>query len=297
LRFRNPTRKSPKKKPDKPKSAAGKKSPIIFIVIAVVVIAIIAGIVVAISNHQKVLAELPDPEYFYSAAGIDIDEVVEKKDIKRVILRSDEDLWKEVAAYVDLLKWSGKYPVTQSDEELYSSGDYMWNFVYNNRGDIKSPYFAQVEINYYNKSNGRDVYAVWIIIHDTDAFDLVEREQYEEPTPTETTPSDDFSGVGGDGNDPASDSNSVTESPSVNDSVSDWESDDDEDDDFEVHDAADIYDNPTPCGVCNRSGDCGTCGGDGYLHSSASDEEDRNCYSCSGRKIPQRRTSSRFKVF
>lgn len=35
-----------------------------------------------------------------------------------------------------------------------------------------------------------------------------------------------------------------------------------------------------PCGVCNGSGDCQTCGGDGYLHSSASDKEDRNCYKC-----------------
>ncbi len=35
-----------------------------------------------------------------------------------------------------------------------------------------------------------------------------------------------------------------------------------------------------PCNICDRTGDCQTCGGDGYLWSSASDKEDRNCYSC-----------------
>ena len=43
--------------------------------------------------------------------------------MKQVILRSDDNLWDEAAAYVNLLKWSGKYPVTQSDEQLYSTGD------------------------------------------------------------------------------------------------------------------------------------------------------------------------------
>jgi len=36
----------------------------------------------------------------------------------------------------------------------------------------------------------------------------------------------------------------------------------------------------TPCSICNRTGDCQTCGGDGYLWSSAADKENRNCYSC-----------------
>ena len=44
----------------------------------------------------------------------------------------------------------------------------------------------------------------------------------------------------------------------------------------------DLYDNDPICGVCHGDGDCSKCGGDGYLHSSASDEEDRNCYKCSG---------------
>lgn len=34
------------------------------------------------------------------------------------------------------------------------------------------------------------------------------------------------------------------------------------------------------CNVCDGSGECTTCKGDGYLHSSASDKEDRNCYKC-----------------
>lgn len=36
----------------------------------------------------------------------------------------------------------------------------------------------------------------------------------------------------------------------------------------------------TPCSICNRTGDCQTCGGDGYLWSSAADKKNRNCYSC-----------------
>lgn len=40
------------------------------------------------------------------------------------------------------------------------------------------------------------------------------------------------------------------------------------------------YDAEVPCNVCDRSGKCQTCGGDGYLYSSASGKEDRNCYSC-----------------
>lgn len=39
-----------------------------------------------------------------------------------------------------------------------------------------------------------------------------------------------------------------------------------------------------PCGTCNKSGDCQNCGGDGYVYSSASKKEDRNCPSCHGRR-------------
>ncbi|MBR3866997.1 MAG: hypothetical protein IKM54_04290, partial [Butyricicoccus sp.] len=39
-------------------------------------------------------------------------------------------------------------------------------------------------------------------------------------------------------------------------------------------------DSKRPCNICNRTGDCQTCGGDGYLWSSANDKENRNCYSC-----------------
>ncbi len=34
------------------------------------------------------------------------------------------------------------------------------------------------------------------------------------------------------------------------------------------------------CSICHGTGDCQVCGGDGYLWSSASDKEDRNCYAC-----------------
>lgn len=253
------------------------------ILTAVAVVAVLAMIIVGVNmvkNHQEVLAELPDPEYYF--ANGPIDEVNEHDDVKQVILRSNEDLWNEAAAYVNLLKWSGKYPVTQSDEERYSSGDYMWNFVYNNREDIKRPYFCQVEVNYYCKSNGRDVYAVWITIHDTDAFDLAQKEKYEEAAATDPAPSTDDSGISDSAD---TDSSAATETPAASDTSDSTASsveDDDDDPGYEVPDASDLYDNPTPCGVCDGDGDCQTCSGDGYLISSASDEEDRNCYSCSG---------------
>ena len=34
------------------------------------------------------------------------------------------------------------------------------------------------------------------------------------------------------------------------------------------------------CNICRGTGECKTCNGDGYLWSSASDKEDRNCYKC-----------------
>lgn len=283
----------PKKEKSK-KAFSGNRKTLMIVTVAVIAVlaAAIAGIHM-VKNHQPVLAELPDPEYYFSSVGID--EIKEKNDVKTVILRSDENIWNYAAGYVNLLKWSGRYPVTQSDEERYSSGDYMWNFVYNDRDDIKSPYFCQVEVNYYNKSNGRDKYAVWITMHDIDAFDLVQKEQY-----TESDATADFSGTSGTDN-PGSTDNSNTDDSSMNsvpesnttsetpitDSSSNvfedgFEEDDDDNDDFEVYEAEDIYDNPTPCGVCDGDGDCQTCSGDGYLMSSASDEEDRNCYSCSG---------------
>lgn len=36
------------------------------------------------------------------------------------------------------------------------------------------------------------------------------------------------------------------------------------------------------CAICNGTGDCTVCGGDGYLYSSASGKEDRNCWKCRG---------------
>lgn len=253
---------------------------------AIAILVVVIFVINIVKNHQPVIAELPDPEYYFSSVGID--EIKEKDDVKTVILRSQEDIWNLAAGYVNLLKWSGRYPVYQTDEEQYSSGDYMWNFCYNNREDIKQYYFCQVEVNYYCNTNGRDGYAVWITLHDTNAFDLVEREQY-----TESDAKAEFSGV--ENNDTiesgSTDSGITMQTPTADDSSDDsnvvfedeFIEEDDEDDDFEVYDADDIYDNPTPCGVCDGDGDCNTCGGDGYLHSAASDEEDRNCYSCSGR--------------
>ncbi len=52
--------------------------------------------------------------------------------------------------------------------------------------------------------------------------------------------------------------------------------DDDDDDDFEVPEAGDHYNTRTPCTIC-RNGKCRKCGGDGYVYSSASGKDDRNC--------------------
>lgn len=43
---------------------------------------------------------------------------------------------------------------------------------------------------------------------------------------------------------------------------------------------SDNYDTRRPCSICDRTGDCTKCGGDGYLWSSASGKEDRNCTKC-----------------
>ena len=281
--------KTTKEKVEKKPIPADKKKKIAILAAAVVaIIAIVAG-VIAIKNHQPVLAELPDPEYYFAEVGID--EIMDdnpEDDVKTIILRSDEDIWNYAAGYVNLLKWSGRYPVTQSDEQRESDGDYVWRFVYNDEEDIKNPHFCQIEVNYYNKSSSSVYYAVYITLHDLDAFDLVQKEQY-----TESDAAADFSDAGS-SNDSGSvdsstadnsgtDSGTTEETPTTDSSGNSNDSfvaEDDDDD--EVPEVTTDYDNPTPCGVCNRSGDCGTCGGDGYLMSSASDEEDRNCYACSG---------------
>lgn len=224
------------------------------------------------SCGKEAIADVPDPEYFFE--GTYIDEVNEHDDIKQVILRSDDELWTHAAAYVNLLKYSGKYQFVSFDEELYPSGDYMWNFKYSGSEEVEDAYFAQIEINYYKNTNGRDVYAVWITLRDLDNFQLVENDVYDpdniygtEPAVQETQPTSSY----------ISD-----DSGSSWDSDSDWSDDSDSNDDFWEDDNNDLYDAKPICGVCNGDGDCGTCGGDGLLHSSASDEEDRNCYSCSG---------------
>ena len=225
------------------------------------------------SCGKEAIADVPDPEYFFAETGL-IDEINEHDDVKQVILRSSDELWTYGAAYVNLLKYSGKYQFESFDEDLYPSGDYKWNFKYNGTEEIEDAYYSQIEINYYKNTNGRDVYAVWITLHDLDNFQLVENDVYDinniygtEPAVQETQSTSSY----------ISD-----DSDSSWDSDSDWDNDSDDDDDFWENDNDDLYDAKPICGVCNGDGDCGTCGGDGLLHSAASDEEDRNCYSCSG---------------
>ncbi len=238
------------------------------IITLILVLVMAATAMAGLCSCGKPVAEIPDPEYFFGS----YDELNEHDDVKQVILRSDRDLWTEAAAYVNLLKYSGKYEFVSFDEDRYPSGDYTWNFKYNGSEEIKDAYFAQIEINYYCKSNGRDVYAVWITLHDLDNFELVQNDRFDpnniygtEAYTQATQPTQPATG-------------SWSQS-----SNSSWDDDSDSsDDDFWDNDNDDLYDSKVQCGVCDGDGDCGTCGGDGLLHSSASDKEDRNCYSCSG---------------
>lgn len=224
------------------------------------------------------IAEIPDPQYFFQNTH---DELNEHDDVKQVILRSQDELWTHAAAYVNLLKYSGKYEfeISEEGQYLYVPTDYKWSFNYSGNEEAKDMSYSQIEVVYYDKVNERDNYAIWITINDLDNFELVENDIYDpdniygteayvpETEATESTGSyaDYFETT------PTTDS-------------SDWDSDDSDDDtDWAWEDDNDdLYDAEPICGVCNGDGDCGTCGGDGLLHSSASDEEDRNCYSCSG---------------
>jgi hypothetical protein len=58
----------------------------------------------------------------------------------------------------------------------------------------------------------------------------------------------------------------------------DREEDDDNNSSTPDHD--NDYGSALPCTACRGSGRCSKCGGDGKLYSSASGEEDRNCYKC-----------------
>ena len=248
------------------------------IMITSVLMILIFSLCVLCGCGSEPIAEIPDPEHFFE--GTYIDEINEHDDVKQVILRSDSELWTHAAAYVNLLKYSGKYKFVSFDEDLYPSGDYKWNFKYSGSEEVKDAYYSQIEITYYKNTNGRDVYAVWITIHDLDNFQLVENDIFSpdniygtqsnvQETVTTTQASESTSSY------TYNDSGSSDSNSSANDDSSN-------DDDFWEDNNDDLYDAKPICGVCNGDGDCGTCGGDGLLHSSASDEEDRNCYSCSG---------------
>jgi len=235
-------------------------------IIAVIAVMILASISLC-GCGKKAIADIPDPEYFFAETGL-IDEINEHDDVKQVILRSNDEVWTYAAAYVNLLKYSGKYQFDTYDETLYTSGDYRWDFEYTGPEEVEDAYFSQIEITYYKNTNGRDNYAVWITLHDLDNFELVENDVY------------DINNIYG--TEPASQDTQSTSSYISDDSDSSWDDDSDSDDDFWENDNDDIYDASPICGVCDGDGDCDTCGGDGYLQSSASGKEDRNCYGCNG---------------
>lgn len=238
---------------------------------AIVIILALLVMTGSLYGCGKPIAEIPDPEYFFENTYID--EINEHDDVKQVILRSDDELWTYAAAYVNLLKYSGKYEfeILEEGPYLYVSSDYKWSFKYSGSEEAKDMSRAQIDIVYYSKINERDKYALWITIDDLDNFELVQNDRY---------------GVGMDAYTPTTaPATSATSATSSWNSGSSWDDDDsdwDSDDDFWDDDNDDLYDAKVQCGVCDGDGDCNTCGGDGYLYSSASGEEDRNCYSCSG---------------
>lgn len=247
--------------------------------IAILIIASIFTIGTAIGMTgcgKEPIADIPDPEYFFESTYID--EVNEHDDFKQVILRSDDSLWAYAAAYVNLLKYSGKYEfeISEEGQYLYVPTDYKWSFNYSGNEEAKDMSYSQIEVAYYDKVNDRDKYAIWITINDLDYFELVENDIYD--------PDNIYGTEAYVQETEATESNADYFQTTPTTDSSDWDSDysDDDTDWAWEDDNDDLYDAEPICGVCNGDGDCGTCGGDGLLHSSASDEEDRNCYSCSG---------------
>lgn len=227
----------------------------------------VIGTLTGCGGGSKTVAEIPDPIYYY-----DIEAEVEElsKDEKIIRFYSDEHLWGQTAGYINMMK-SDTYPF-QTHNETWEPGIYNWYFEYTGSGEIKDKEVTQIEVNYYAKDERIDCPTticfkfsnldsfeltqnvqyeaegeVWLPPFITNFYDSIEAEKIAANTSTVSSQSSNSSSSSG--------SSSV---PSVNN---------------------DLYDARVKCGLCDN-GDCKTCGGDGYLMSSASDKEDRNCYKC-----------------
>lgn len=231
-----------------------------------IVAVILLSAVVAGCGGSKAVAEIPDPLYYF-----DMDAEVEElsKDEKMITFYSDEHLWSETAGYINMMK-SDAYPF-QTHNETWEPGIYNWYFEYTGSGEIKDREVTQIEVNYYAKDERIDrPTTIRFKLSNLDSFELTQNVQYEAEGEVGLPPfivsfNESIAAEKAAANAPtvSSQNNSSSESssssvPSVNN---------------------DLYDARVKCGLCDN-GDCKTCGGDGYLWSSASDKEDRNCYKC-----------------
>ncbi|MBR2062039.1 MAG: zinc-ribbon domain-containing protein [Anaerotignum sp.] len=179
-KFSLPKREKKEKKEKKAEKTAGKgklkKILLGIILLVVAVLGIRAGVNYYLSN--KIVGQIPDPiEYF----GMAPDEDKEFDSYThRIIFRSEENvgLKEKAKGYIALLK-SGAYPFDLGSENAFQSGDFNCYFSYSGNENIGHAWIRTIEIEYYDKTNGRDNYAVWITIHDSGNFELVSVEQGE----------------------------------------------------------------------------------------------------------------------
>lgn len=240
-----------------------------YLTVVLLLSAMVMGTLTSCGGGSKTIAEIPDPIYYY-----DIEAEVEElsKDEKIIRFYSDEHLWGETAGYINMMK-SDAYPF-QTHNETWEPGIYNWYFAYTGSGEIKDREVTQIEVNYYVKDDRIDrPTTICFKFSNLDSFTLTENVQYEAEgevllppfitdfyasitaeqakANTATMQSSNFS-------DSSNSSSGGSSTPKAN---------------------MDLYDARVKCGLCDN-GDCKTCGGDGYLWSSASDKEDRNCYKC-----------------
>ena len=248
----------------------GGKKKLLIPAIAVVLLIAVIGMVMGGQKHE-VVDVIPEPLYYYGMDGIT--EEVGKTEKHITISSDEENLWNQTASYINLLK-SGLYPYETHDEVL-DGGTYTWYFAYNGSADLQADMQTLFKVKYQADDRAGRAATVKFEFYNLKDFELSSSqqysntaedfgtppflEQYYNPAPAVTVPSSSASAAVQERDD--DDDTRSSSTPSYN---------------------RDLYDAKPICGVCNGDGDCNTCSGDGYLQSSASGKEDRNCYKCSG---------------
>lgn len=237
---------------------------------AAVIVLILIAVMGMGGEKDEVVDVIPDPLYYYGIDG-ETDDITKTE--KRITISSDkENLWNQTASYINLLK-SGLYPYETHDEAL-DGGTYTWYFTYNGSAELQDDTKTLFKVKYQADDRLGKAATVKFEFYNLKDFELSSSQQYSNtaeefgtppfleayynPAPAVTVPSSSTSATVQDRDD-EDDSRSST--PSYN---------------------RDLYKTKPICGVCDGDGDCNTCSGDGYLQSSASGKEDRNCYSCNG---------------